>query len=513
MAAVVTMAALLPAVHALPATAAAAAGVTLKIYKNLGLLGAPASTSVLATPEFEHSASEPFSAEMVGTLDFPAGGGVFRFDCNWTVATMGYVWVDGHMVCQDAHTYKPGAGTTDNPLPVNTFKRSKGIVASLPFRAHYYFNGKGPPAPPPPTTCTGVSSVGIFDDHGGGMHHKCGFKEVGGPPLGQNTRESAAKACFEAGYKVAGAQGSKGEEVWCGNTATPSCPKLNTAKGVPCLGDKSETCGDAWKLEVFKWDECHADAPPPPPPGAKAGLSISWAKGATRDEANKAVAHPISSAVLTPALPAEEAQRDELQRSMTTGWGAWMHSNMLAMVKLPDNAVVTPKVCLAGSSTCISSAVPDGAKPRPGNKPGVSTRVGLHAYGELRSAPPPPPPPPPLLPRQPVPLLCDGGGLHCACGFYCTSSEVTCPVHSSMRVCFWRASQTAATCSSSSARARVSAQISAWSIPHSVRETVILSLCSRPLAARRTSVRASSWCWLVGTPGSQWVGSTAPPLR
>ena len=34
----------------------------------------------------------------------------------------------------------------------------------------------------------------------------------------------------------------------------------------------------------------------------------------------------------------------------------------------------------AGSSTCMSSAVPDGAKPRPGNKPGVATRVGLHSY-------------------------------------------------------------------------------------------------------------------------------------
>ena len=279
----------LPPAHALPATSAAATGVTLKVYKNLGLLGAPASTSVLTTPEFEHSASEPFSAEMVGTLDFPATGGVFRFDCNWTVATMGYVWVDGHMVCQDAHTYKPGAGTTDNPLPVNTFKRSKGIVASLPFRAHYYYNGKGPSAPPPPTTCTGVSSVGIFDDHGGGMRHKCGFKQVGGYNF-HNTRENAAKTCFEAGYKVAGSTASKGQEIWCGNTATPSCPKLSNAKGVPCPGNKSETCGDAWKLEVFTWTECHAATPPPAPGGgggAKAGLSISWAKGATRDEANK----------------------------------------------------------------------------------------------------------------------------------------------------------------------------------------------------------------------------------
>eukprot|EP01051_Picozoa_sp_SAG22_P013178 SAG22_NODE_1450_length_4395_cov_19.169926_1_plen_72_part_00 len=64
---------------------------------------------------------------MVGTIDFPAGGGVFRFDCNWTVATMGYVWVDGHMVCQDAHTCECAgsvcrsalslAGVADQTLP------------------------------------------------------------------------------------------------------------------------------------------------------------------------------------------------------------------------------------------------------------------------------------------------------------------------------------------------------------------------------------------------------------
>ena len=56
--------------------------------------------------------AEPFSAELVGSIAFPVHGGVYHFDCNWTEATMGYVWVDGHMICQDAHTYKPGAGTT-----------------------------------------------------------------------------------------------------------------------------------------------------------------------------------------------------------------------------------------------------------------------------------------------------------------------------------------------------------------------------------------------------------------
>lgn len=364
----------------LPAVAQQA-GMTVKVYKNLGLYGTPASTTVVSAPEFEHDASEPFSAEMVGTLQFPAAGGVFRFDCNWTGATMGYVWVDGHMVCQDAYTYKPGAGSTDNPLPVNTFKRSKGIVPSLPFRAHFYYNGQGAPGPSkgPVLACTGLSSIGLFND----SHHQCGFKQVGGMNM-HNDWEVAASTCDQNQYKVAGATASKGQELWCGNIATPPCPKLDSSyKGVPCPGNKSETCGDAWVLEIIRFDECHPAAPTPPPDIGKVGLKIEWAKGVTRDAANKAAAQPIKTAMLTAALPDEEAQRDELQRSMTTGWGAWMHSNMLAMVKLPDNAVVTPKICLTGGKKCIASAVPDGAKPHPGNRPGVATRVGLHAYGIL----------------------------------------------------------------------------------------------------------------------------------
>ena len=357
---------------------APAAGLTLKIYENLGLFGTPAATSVISAPEFEHDGSAPFSAEMVGTLQFPKDGGVFRFDCNWTDATMGYVWVDGHMVCQDAHTYKPGAGSTDNPLPVNTFKRSKGIVHSLPFRAHFYYNGQGSPAPPL-ESCTGLRSVGLFND----SNHQCGFKQVGGMNM-HNDWGVAASTCDQHQYKFAGATASKGQELWCGNSASPSCPKLDSShQGVPCPGNKSETCGDAWVLEVIQFDECHATTPTPAPGIGKVGLKVSWAKGLTRDAANHATAKPIPSTVITSALPDEEARRDELQRSMTTGWGAWMHSNMLAMVKLPDNAVVTPKVCLMGGKNCIASAVPDGAKPHPGNRAGVATRVGLHAYGEL----------------------------------------------------------------------------------------------------------------------------------
>jgi hypothetical protein len=54
--------------------------------------------------------------------------------CSWTGSTMGYVWVDGHMVCQDFKTYKPGAGDVDNPLPVNILNRSK--VGEVPSCGH-----------------------------------------------------------------------------------------------------------------------------------------------------------------------------------------------------------------------------------------------------------------------------------------------------------------------------------------------------------------------------------------
>jgi hypothetical protein len=56
-----------------------------------------------------------------------------------------------------------------------------------------------------------------------------------------------------AGYSVAAAQASLGQEIWCGNTATPKCPADPSVKGVPCPGNKSETCGDAWALEIIEF--------------------------------------------------------------------------------------------------------------------------------------------------------------------------------------------------------------------------------------------------------------------
>jgi hypothetical protein len=240
----------------------AADGVTLKVYKNMALHGTPASTKVINTTSFSLPATkEPFSAEMTGTLSFPPTGGVYHFDCKWTESTLGYVWVDGHMVCQDGKSYQPDPGDTDNPLPINTFKRSKGVISSLPFRAHFYYNGKGS------TSCVG-SSVGVYND----SQHQCGFTQLGneGTFLTTNSWETAATACNAAGKPVAGASAGKGEQVWCGESLTPNCPRFDSYKSKKCPGNSSETCGDSWVLEVIKYD-CRPIA------AASAGLSVQWA--------------------------------------------------------------------------------------------------------------------------------------------------------------------------------------------------------------------------------------------
>ena len=97
------------------------------------------------------------------------------------------------LCCADA-TQRPATPTTlplhcttpkDNPLPVNYYKgSSKGTVGSLPFRAHFYYDGVGSPVPPPPpppppppgppVTCI-TTGVGVFDDS---KDHQCGYNKL-----------------------------------------------------------------------------------------------------------------------------------------------------------------------------------------------------------------------------------------------------------------------------------------------------------------------------------------------
>jgi Trehalase len=148
-------------------------GITFKYYDNMGLAGTPSFTTILNTTSFsipltlllrltpEHKTTTttttptkqatPFSAELYGSLVVPPQGATYQFFCSWLGSSMGFVWVDGHMVCQDGNTYQTNADDMDDALPMNNNNNirdghhksgsSRGIVKQLPFRAHFYFNG------------------------------------------------------------------------------------------------------------------------------------------------------------------------------------------------------------------------------------------------------------------------------------------------------------------------------------------------------------------------------------
>jgi hypothetical protein len=92
------------------ASSAATSGLTLNVYDNTALAGVPVSTSVvdgasLSLPGSKYDGA--WSAELVGSITFPSGsGGTYEFDCSFANTTMAFVWVDGHLVCQDGNAYQ-----------------------------------------------------------------------------------------------------------------------------------------------------------------------------------------------------------------------------------------------------------------------------------------------------------------------------------------------------------------------------------------------------------------------
>ena len=163
----------------------------------------------------------------------------------------------------------------------------------------------------------------------------------------------------------------------------PECPKIDVPanKLAPCPGNHSQTCGQAWQLEVLTF-ACHeVPGPPSPSPApAIAGLNITWTTVPNRETPpDRKTLASIPTQALSPALPVVEAKRDALQKALAIGWGPWMHSNMLDIVKLPDAATISTQLCTV-THKCLDTAVPDGASPRPHNTPGTATRVGHHAF-------------------------------------------------------------------------------------------------------------------------------------
>ena len=222
------------------------AGLSLKVWDNTARAGPPKTSTVIGHPSFNFSAGAPFSADIEGTIEFNASG-VYEFYCNFSLTTTAFVWIDGHMICQDNHAYVVDPKVMDNPLPIQGQDAGKA-TKTLPFRAHIMYNGTVPAPVCDPTTIRDITAIGCFND----TAHQCGYKA--GPSLPKtNSHEAAAKACIGAGFSYGGAEDGLGAEVWCGH-GVPSCPKLpESACAAGCPGNRSEHCGGGWALTALSF--------------------------------------------------------------------------------------------------------------------------------------------------------------------------------------------------------------------------------------------------------------------
>jgi len=136
------------------------AEVTYKLYDNAALAGEPIRTGTSEDVQLSlkresttatTNSNEPgcfLSGELVGTLQvyFTAPGKSvwYEFDCRFEKTSTGFVWIDGHLVCQDSNAFRPNPpGFVDNPLlvsPRHQEASGHNYSRSLPFRAHIMSN-------------------------------------------------------------------------------------------------------------------------------------------------------------------------------------------------------------------------------------------------------------------------------------------------------------------------------------------------------------------------------------
>jgi len=107
-----------------------ATGLTLFSFDNSGMANNPTTTEVVTSLD-SVTLKNALSGIISGNIEFPNAGHVYEFQCNFENTSLAFVWVDGHLICQDNNAYVPDLRTIDNPLPIRT-------KTSLPFRAHLY---------------------------------------------------------------------------------------------------------------------------------------------------------------------------------------------------------------------------------------------------------------------------------------------------------------------------------------------------------------------------------------
>ena len=126
-------------------------GVQLRIFNNTALAGTPIATRTvpeLAAAFDDMPRGAAFSAELTSTLTANSSR-TYSFLCNFTEATLAYLHVDDHLVCESGVNAPSGSVTTlDQPLPVH--RRTQWPVRlSVVFNGSFVPPGPGPIGPGP----------------------------------------------------------------------------------------------------------------------------------------------------------------------------------------------------------------------------------------------------------------------------------------------------------------------------------------------------------------------------
>lgn len=372
---------------------AAAPGVTLSVWNNSAWDGAPFLSEVRPGLAFDGELPTGSTLEMVGTLELPQGSTEYNFSCSFANTTMGFLWIDDHLVCQDGNIYKPPVSRTDLPL-------KRLAKASLPIVLRAY-------TAPSQRSRGNVSFVGNYFD---GDHGKSGPRVLRfGPQSYGFSPQSCADACTQYTYAALQDVGGRLSRNGCAGTAPGTCTNETgycscdndlahiEAQGVPtdpsCL-KPVQAC--SWVNSVYR----SAPAPPPLPAGSTSkavSIHVSWQALAAPSRYGRTGSHltpllpfdrgnmqlvphvvgPSAQPSLAAHLPPLEQKRRQMQHSLATGWATWVFDDLVALASLPSAATIRPVICSKKKATrCLDSLIVDAR----GEGGATNVRCGSHAY-------------------------------------------------------------------------------------------------------------------------------------
>ena len=122
--------------------------VSIALFNNSALFGPPLTLLTVPSLDFAFPSPLPsFSAEVVTQLTFPRAPSFYVFACSLDPrVSVGFVWVDDHLVCQSKGPYDPLPNASDGTQATPLYRR-EGNVRPTVVRAHLYVTANGTASP------------------------------------------------------------------------------------------------------------------------------------------------------------------------------------------------------------------------------------------------------------------------------------------------------------------------------------------------------------------------------